>query len=607
MSYYGPILGAPKDVNTVVGLAGNTAFMTATTNATIVGYQAGLALNTSGVDNTFVGYQAGAAITSGTGNVIIGSGAGKTSIGVVGNLIIGYQAGNVAVTNPITAIGYQAGLLHTNPSRSTYIGYQAGAATVSAGNNTYIGFQTGLTATSGSNTCVGALAGSGITSGGSNVCIGFNAGLVLNTGAGHTLIGTGAGAALNAGTSNCTAVGSSALAAATGSSNTAVGLNSQLLVSTGINNTSIGASSLNALLTGTRNVAIGQQCGTAYTGAESNNVLLGYNVTGTVGESNVMRLASGTGTGVGQVNTTVVHGLSGNTQNPTATNKVVTQDTSTARLGVTIASSTPAANLLPLYDANVNLSANNMMSGYATTATAAGTTTLTVGSAQMQYFTGTTTQTVVLPVTSTLALGHQFWITNNSTGVVTVQSSGANTIQAMVANTYLIVTCIATSGTGTASWKWSYQPTQSTSTMIGMTDASAAAAGYIGEVISSTLAIGSATALTTATAKTVTSISLTAGDWDVWGNIGFIAAAGTLPTILEGSISATDNTQATSPNGGAYFRGEIAYPATSTQICPVGTLRVNISSTTTYYLVATATFTVSTLTAYGAIFARRRR
>lgn len=144
-------------------------------------------------------------------------------------------------------------------------------------------------------------------------------------------------------------------------------------------------------------------------------------------------------------------------------------------------------------------------------------------------------------------------------------------------------------------------------TFTGVTNASTASAGKVGEVISSTIAIASATSLTTATAKSITSISLTAGDWEVWGNIGFIAAAGTLATILEGSISTLNNTQATSPNGGAYFRNALAYTVAETQICPIGRTIINISATATYYLVGTATFSVSTLTAYGAIFARRIR
>ncbi len=125
--------------------------------------------------------------------------------------------------------------------------------------------------------------------------------------------------------------------------------------------------------------------------------------------------------------------------------------------GTGVASAATASTLVTR-DANANINVNNTLDGYATTATAAGATTLTVGSAYLQYFTGSTTQTVTLPVASTLVLGHQFFIVNNSTGIVTIQSSGANTIQAMAANSYMWITCILTSGTGTASWSASYVP-----------------------------------------------------------------------------------------------------------------------------------------------------
>ena len=108
------------------------------------------------------------------------------------------------------------------------------------------------------------------------------------------------------------------------------------------------------------------------------------------------------------------------------------------------------------WDTNLNLSTNNLIYGYATTATAAGTTTLTASSSYLQYFTGSTTQTVVLPVASTLVDGFAFKIVNNSTGNVTIQSSGLNTVQVMVASSAAIVTCIANSGTTAASWSVEY-------------------------------------------------------------------------------------------------------------------------------------------------------
>ena len=91
---------------------------------------------------------------------------------------------------------------------------------------------------------------------------------------------------------------------------------------------------------------------------------------------------------------------------------------------------------------------------YATTATAAGTTTLTVASTRLQFFTGTTTQIVTLPVTSTLSAGHLFRIVNNSTGIVTVNSSGGNLVLAVGANSEALFTCILTTGTTAASWEF---------------------------------------------------------------------------------------------------------------------------------------------------------
>lgn len=142
--------------------------------------------------------------------------------------------------------------------------------------------------------------------------------------------------------------------------------------------------------------------------------------------------------------------------------------------------------------------------------------------------------------------------------------------------------------------------------LVGRTSGAAYSAGYVGEKISSNVAIGSAVSISNGIDKTITSITLTPGLWSIYGNIGFIAASGTLPTRLEGSISVANNTQATSPNEGAYFRNQLVYPASSTQICPVGRIDVNVGVTTSYYLVGTADFSVSTMTGYGSIVAIRK-
>jgi hypothetical protein len=123
----------------------------------------------------------------------------------------------------------------------------------------------------------------------------------------------------------------------------------------------------------------------------------------------------------------------------------------------TISKDTAAtASTLSARDSNANGAYNNVRAGYTTTATAAGTTTLTVGSTYLQFFTGSTTQTVQLPDVTTLVLGHQFYIRNNSTGLVTITSSGANTVRILGAGTRCMVTCIAITGTGAGSWSANY-------------------------------------------------------------------------------------------------------------------------------------------------------
>lgn len=95
--------------------------------------------------------------------------------------------------------------------------------------------------------------------------------------------------------------------------------------------------------------------------------------------------------------------------------------------------------------------------GFTSTATAAGTTTLTNASSQYQLFTGTTTQSIVLPAANTLIAGWTFHIVNNSTGNLTIKTSDESTIVAFVIpNTTAMITCVLASGTTAASWEFGY-------------------------------------------------------------------------------------------------------------------------------------------------------
>jgi len=90
--------------------------------------------------------------------------------------------------------------------------------------------------------------------------------------------------------------------------------------------------------------------------------------------------------------------------------------------------------------------------GFTTTATSAGTLTLTKGSTEIQTLTGSTTHTVVLPVVSTLYTGKSFTINNNSTGIVTVNSSGSNAVVAIQPGNSADIICVLITGTTAASW-----------------------------------------------------------------------------------------------------------------------------------------------------------
>lgn len=106
-------------------------------------------------------------------------------------------------------------------------------------------------------------------------------------------------------------------------------------------------------------------------------------------------------------------------------------------------------------DANVNTQVNAITENFATTATAAGTTTLTVSSAPLQQFTGSTTQTLVLPNATTLVNGFVYFVANRSTGVVTVNANGGGTLQAMATATQAWFT-LASNGTSAGTWDISY-------------------------------------------------------------------------------------------------------------------------------------------------------
>lgn len=134
----------------------------------------------------------------------------------------------------------------------------------------------------------------------------------------------------------------------------------------------------------------------------------------------------------------------------------------------------------------------------------------------------------------------------------------------------------------------------------------AAAAGYIGEIIASEVLTASSVALTSSAPKTITSIVLTPGDWDITGFVGINTAGGAVLTARQGGFSTTADTI----DARLSFRqqdGGLTANAIFRQGVPGTYVRVANGTTTTLYLTATATFASGTASAFGAIIARRAR
>lgn len=136
-------------------------------------------------------------------------------------------------------------------------------------------------------------------------------------------------------------------------------------------------------------------------------------------------------------------------------------------------------------------------------------------------------------------------------------------------------------------------------------------AGNVGEYISSTIAIGSSVSLTTGTAANVTSISLTPGDWDIRIHGHYSSATTTSINYMWSSISTTTATASATAgffNMQQYGTGLVlTNVGAGVSIVDVPPIRVSVSSTTTYFFVAKAGFTVSTCNVYGVLEARRVR
>jgi len=147
----------------------------------------------------------------------------------------------------------------------------------------------------------------------------------------------------------------------------------------------------------------------------------------------------------------------------------------------------------------------------------------------------------------------------------------------------------------------SSQPTINQPNIVGVTNNSSAAAGSVGELISSVVLVGAAVSLTTGVSRDVTSIALTAGDWDITAN-AFLTRTG---DVTAHSVWTSD-TSATAPDAALVNQVNVGSALGNCGI-PAPSIRYSLNVPTTIYLSVASIFTTGTVTACGGIYARRRR
>lgn len=244
-----------------------------------------------------------------------------------------------------------------------------------------------------------------------------------------------------------------------------------------------------------------------------------------------------------------------------------------------------------------------------TTAGTISATTITAGGVPVVTTTGSqtlTNKTLTAPVIST--------ITN--TGTLTLPTStdtlvGRATTDTLTNKTLTSPTINAGALSGTFSGGHTYSgavaftstitPSQ-TAGIVGTTTNNNANAGSVGEFVSQQVTGG---AITSGVITNLTSISLTAGDWEVDGFADYLPGVGC--TAAQSIVCTNSTSAALQAVGRTVFPGVAIAGAGGEVTLVAPTLRYSLTATTTIFLVGFIVYSGGTLTYTGAIRARRVR
>lgn len=141
----------------------------------------------------------------------------------------------------------------------------------------------------------------------------------------------------------------------------------------------------------------------------------------------------------------------------------------------------------------------------------------------------------------------------------------------------------------------------------GTTTNNSASTGYVGEYVSS-IQNSSQNAGSTGQYANITTVSLTAGDWDVTGVIQNLHNGATFSDTSFGAISAESaNSTGDHVNNSNVVRAQVLPTASIDAVIVIPSYRVSIASTTTIYLKGAANYSAGTPQFRGRISARRVR